>query len=225
MTNEQKIIHSWQANAANWIDIIDNNGIESRKLITNKTIVDAVGAVKPLSILDIGCGEGWLSKELYINGIAVTGVDVIPELIEKAKEKTMGNFFVASYEDIYSNKISFSTLFDAIVINFALIGKESTENLLSSLPALMNASGTLFIQTLHPDSRKAMNDYESGWKEGSWDGLSGNFSHPYQWYFRTMEDWLLLLTKSGFHKINTIDVLHPHSGKPLSVIFECKKCK
>ncbi len=223
MTNEQKIIHSWQANAANWIDIIDSNGIESRKIITNKAIAEVVCKANPLSALDMGCGEGWLSKELYTNGREMTGVDVIPELIEKANKKTIGNFFVASYEDIYLDKISFSKLFDAIVINFALIGKESTENLLSSLPALLTATGKLFIQTLHPDSRKPMNDYQSGWKEGSWDGLGEQFSLPYQWYFRTMEDWLLLLSQSGFQNITTTDVLHPHSGKPLSVIFECSK--
>lgn len=223
MTNEQKIIHSWQANAANWIDIIDSNVIESRKIITNKAIVEVVCKAKPLSALDMGCGEGWLSKELYTNGIEMTGVDVILELIEKANKKTIGNFFVASYEDIYLDKISFSKLFDAIVINFALIGKESTENLLAFLPKLLTATGKLFIQTLHPDSRKPMNDYRSGWKEGSWDGLGEQFSLPYQWYFRTMEDWLLLLSQSGFQNITTTDVLHPYSSKPLSVIFECTK--
>lgn len=223
MTNEQKIINSWQVNAANWIDIIDSNGIESRRLITNKAIVETICNVKPLLVLDIGCGEGWLSKELYNNGIEITGVDIIPDLIVKAKEKTIGNFFVASYEDIYLDKISFSKLFDAIVINFALIGKESTENLLSFLPALLTASGKLFIQTLHPDSRKPLNDYESGWKEGSWDGLGEQFSLPYQWYFRTMEDWLLLLGQSGFKKTITTEVVHPHSARPLSVIFKCSK--
>ena len=221
MNNEQKIIDSWQANAGNWIDIIDTNGIESRRLITNKSIVEAVWKVKPVTVLDIGCGEGWLSKELQQNGMEITGVDVIPELVKKAEEKVPGNFFVASYEDIYSGKIAFPKLVDAIVINFALIGKESTENLLSYLPKLLNSSGVLFIQTLHPDSRKSINDYESGWKEGSWDGLGQQFSMPYQWYFRTMEDWLLLLSQSGFTKIKATEVAHPHSGKPLSVIFEC----
>lgn len=221
MNNEQKIINSWQANAGNWIDIIEQNGIESRRLVTNKAIVEAAGKAKPASVLDVGCGEGWLSKELYNNGIEITGVDVIPELVEKAKEKVAGNFIVASYEDIYSGKISFSKLFDAIVINFALIGKESTEQLLSYLPKLLTLSGKLFIQTLHPNSRKAINDYTSGWKEGSWDGLGEQFIMPYQWYFRTMEDWILLLGQSGFTKIKTTEVTHPHSGKPLSVIFEC----
>jgi 2-polyprenyl-3-methyl-5-hydroxy-6-metoxy-1,4-benzoquinol methylase len=221
MNNEQKIIDSWHANAGNWIDIIDINGIESRRLVTNKAIVDTVCKSKPSSVLDVGCGEGWLSKELYDKGIEITGVDVIPELVEKAKSKVAGNFFVASYEEIYSGKISFPKLVDAIVINFALIGKESTENLLVYLPKLLNPSGKFFIQTLHPGSRKSINDYKSGWKEGSWDGLGEQFSMPYQWYFRTMEDWLLLLGQSGFSKIKATEVTHPHSGKPLSVIFDC----
>jgi 2-polyprenyl-3-methyl-5-hydroxy-6-metoxy-1,4-benzoquinol methylase len=221
MNNEQKIINSWQVNASNWIEIIDNNGIESRRLITNKAIVEAVNKAKPFSVLDLGCGEGWLSKELHNNGMEITGVDVIPELIDKAKEKVPGNFIAASYEDIYLGKILFSKLFDAIVINFALIGKESTENLLLYLPKLLAPSGKLFIQTLHPGSRKSINDYTSGWKEGSWDGLGEQFIMPYQWYFRTLEDWLLLLGQSGFSKIKCTEVLHPHSGKPLSVIFEC----
>ncbi|MDZ4806691.1 MAG: class I SAM-dependent methyltransferase [Bacteroidota bacterium] len=221
MDNEKKIIDSWTTNAANWIEIIDNNGIESRRLITNKAIVDAVWSNKPASALDAGCGEGWLTKELNDKGIEMTGVDVIPELIERAREKEKGDFLVASYEDIVSGKIVLSKLFDAIVINFALIAKESTENLLTALPRYLAAGGKLLIQTLHPFSRKAIDDYNSGWKEGSWDGLGEQFTLPYQWYFRTLEDWLLLLDRSGFHSIKVTEVLHPQSAKPLSVIFEC----
>lgn len=137
--------------------------------------------------------------------------------------KVPGNFFVASYEDIYLNKILFPAAFDAIVINFALIGKESTENLLSGLSQYLADTVTLFIQTLHPHSSKAINDYKSGWKEVSWDGLGDQFTKPYQWYFRTMEDWLLLLRHSGFDTITTTEIAHPHSSKRLSVIFECRK--
>lgn len=75
MDNEEKIIESWTANAANWIDILDNNGIESRRLVTNKAIVAAVSGNKPVSVLDLGCGEGWLAKELQEKGIEMTGID------------------------------------------------------------------------------------------------------------------------------------------------------
>jgi 2-polyprenyl-3-methyl-5-hydroxy-6-metoxy-1,4-benzoquinol methylase len=221
MDKEKSIIQSWQANADNWIRLIESNGIESRKLVTNKAILDAVLTVKPLSVLDIGCGEGWLAKEFFDRGIPVTGVDIITGLIEKAKEKSGGDFFIASYEDIASGKILFPKKFDAIVINFALIAKESTERLLVSLPSRLSAKGKLFIQTLHPFYRKQLHDYTSGWKEGSWDGLGAEFILPYQWYFRTLEDWMQLLKDSGFDKIHITETTHPLSRQLLSVIFEC----
>ncbi len=221
MDKEQKIIESWKANAGNWIAIIDDNGIESRKLATNNAIVDAVCESKAVTVLDIGCGEGWLSKELQEKGMEIMGVDIIPELINKAKQKVKGDFWVASYEDIADGKIEFSKPADAIVINFALIAKESTEKLLAALPRFLAPGGKLFIQTLHPNSRKEINDYISGWKDGSWDGLGKQFTQPYSWYFRTMKDWLELLGQSGFSKIKVTEVTHPHSAKPLSVIFQC----
>jgi len=167
-------------------------------------------------------GEGWLAKELSGRGIAVTGVDIIPDLVEKAREKVGGNFLVASYEDIAERKTALQETFDVIVINFALIGKESTENLLASLPHYLSAGGKLFIQTLHPHSRKATDDYVTGWKPGSWDGLGDQFTMPYQWYFRTLEDWLQLLNESGFNKIHFAEILSPCSRQPLSVIFQCR---
>ena len=68
MDKEQYIIQSWQVNAGSWINLIESNGIESRKLITNKAIIDTVLAAKPVSVLDLGCGEGWLSQKLSDKG-------------------------------------------------------------------------------------------------------------------------------------------------------------
>jgi 2-polyprenyl-3-methyl-5-hydroxy-6-metoxy-1,4-benzoquinol methylase len=223
MDKEQSIIQSWQANAGNWIRLIEAGGIESRKLVTNKAIIDAIVSTNPASVLDIGCGEGWLTNELSKLGMISVGVDVVPELIGRAKENMNGSYFVASYEDIssYKFKMQISRLFDTIVVNFALLGKDSTENLLAALPAYLSPGGKLLIQTLHPDQRKEMNDYVTGWKQGSWLGLGDHFTMPYEWYFRTMEDWLALLRKSGFGKVWTIETSHPHTGKPISVIFEC----
>lgn len=222
MNREQQIIESWRANAANWIGIIHNNGIESRRLVTNQAIIDVVCKHNPLSAWDIGCGEGWLARVLGERGIEVTGTDIVQEFIEAAGQNIKGDFFVASYKDIASGKFACSNPFDAIVINFALIGKESAAHLLVSLPRYLNTGGKLFIQTLHPHSRKLINDYQTGWKEGSWDGLGDQFIMPYHWYFRTLEDWLKLLDQSGFRKVGYTEVVHPVSNNLVSVIFECR---
>ena len=56
--NDKQIIHSWEKNAKAWIEAIQNEEIESRKLVTNQTIIDAIVAYKPATALDVGCGEG-----------------------------------------------------------------------------------------------------------------------------------------------------------------------
>ncbi|MBL0334904.1 MAG: methyltransferase domain-containing protein [Chitinophagaceae bacterium] len=219
---ETSIISSWHSNAAAWIDIISRQGIASRTLATNKAIIDAVIEQHPKTVLDLGCGEGWLCRELAKRGVQVTGTDISPELIRKAGETTDGKFFVASYEDISAGHFVFENRFDVIVINFALLGKESVENLLSKLPSLLLPGGVLLIQTLHPIVRIAMGDYTTGWKEGSWDGLGEQFVQPYQWYFRTLEDWLDLLVKSGFSAVQHTTVSHPETAVPLSLILACR---
>lgn len=221
MSKENEILASWHHNASSWINLIERNGIESRRLATNEAVIETVLETKPRNVIDIGCGEGWLAQQLYERGIAVSGVDAVPALIEKAKEKVSGDFRVATYEEISEDKISFPQSFDAIVINFALIGKESTEGLLKALPNYLSPNGRLIIQTLHPYARKA-NDYISGWKKGSWDGLGDDFTLPYDWYFRTMEDWMKLLDASGFKNVKLRESKHPESGALLSAIFICQ---
>ena len=39
MQDESHILHSWARNARNWIQTIDNEEIQSRKLATNQAIV------------------------------------------------------------------------------------------------------------------------------------------------------------------------------------------
>jgi hypothetical protein len=59
--SEAKILDSWRKNAALWTRAIEAQEIESRRLVTNQAIIDAVTSNEPGSVLDIGCGEGWLA--------------------------------------------------------------------------------------------------------------------------------------------------------------------
>ena len=67
--SDQKIIDSWKSNALPWVIAVRTNEIESRLLVTNKAIIDAVLAQAPKTVLDVGCGEGWLIRELKKAGI------------------------------------------------------------------------------------------------------------------------------------------------------------
>ena len=186
-------------------------------LVTNHAIIEAVLRRAPRTVLDIGCGEGWLVRSLAELGIRATGVDVVPELIEQATRAGGGEFRVASYEQIAAGELDISV--DVVVANFSLIGKESVEGVVRRAPQLLTEGGALVIQTLHPVVAGAGLPYEDGWRSGSWAGFGDEFSDPAPWYFRTLESWKSLLAAAGFRTVEMREPIHPGTGQPASVIF------
>ena len=215
--SDARIIDSWRKNASPWTTAVRENQIASRALVTNKAIVDAVLSRSPRTVLDIGCGEGWLARALAEHGVSAVGVDVVPALIEQARKAGGGEFRISSYEDIAAGRLDVSV--DLVVANFSLIGKESVEGVIRRAPSLLNSRGSLVIQTLHPVASCGDESYADGWRTGSWAGFSEEFSDPAPWYFRTMESWEVLLADSGFRILETREPVHPETGKPASVIF------
>ena len=215
--SDARIVDSWRKNASPWTTAVRENQIASRALVTNKAIVDAVLSRSPRTVLDIGCGEGWLARALAEHGVSAVGVDVVPALIEQARKAGGGEFRIQSYADIAAGRLDVSV--DLVVANFSLIGKESVEGVIRRAPSLLNSRGSLVIQTLHPVASCGDESYADGWRKGSWAGFSEEFSDPAPWYFRTMQTWENLLTDSGFRIVDTREPLHPETGKPASVIF------
>jgi 2-polyprenyl-3-methyl-5-hydroxy-6-metoxy-1,4-benzoquinol methylase len=220
--SDEKIIDSWHTNATPWTAAVRDKRIESRKLVTDQAIVDAVLSRRPKSVLDIGCGEGWLSRALAERGVERTvGVDVVPTLVEQARSAGGGEFRVASYEGIADGELDLSV--DVAVANFALIGKDAVDALIRTSPSLLEPGGALVIQTLHPLVAGGDQAYQDGWRTGSWAGFSDDFSDPAPWYFRTLATWVELIASSGLTIQEMREPMHPATRKPASVIFIATK--
>ncbi|AFY57113.1 hypothetical protein Riv7116_4696 [Rivularia sp. PCC 7116] len=227
--NDESVLDSWNQNAESWISTIENDEIESRKLVTNQAIVDAVLSYYPSSIIDIGCGEGWLTREFSVKGIEAWGVDGVDKLIQKAQLMNCGNFLVASYEDIINSSIPPTSLmkgglfrdiqFDAAICNFSLLGKETVDNLIHSISSLLKNNQLLFIQTLHPVIGCGESAYIDGWREELWDCFNSEFITAAPWYFRKLETWLNLLKSAGFSILECREPINPKTKKPASIIL------
>ncbi|MGA7799824.1 MAG: methyltransferase domain-containing protein [Gammaproteobacteria bacterium] len=212
-----QIVESWKRNALPWTIAVRERHIESRRLITDKAMIDAIANCSPRLVLDVGCGEGWLVRILTGLNIEAVGVDVVPALIEAATRAGDGDFRVMSYEDIAAGALKLSV--DLIACNFSLLGKESVEGLFLAARSLLGSRGSMIVQTLHPIIACGDRPYRDGWRDGSWAGISGDFSDPAPWYFRTLESWSELFTASGFRLREIREPLHPETQKPISVIF------
>lgn len=215
--SDAQIIDSWRKNAQAWTAAVRGRRIESRELITDRAIVDAVLSRSPRSVLDLGCGEGWLGRALADHGLHLVGIDVVPGLIALAQAAGGGDYRVASFEQAAAGTLQLSA--DVAVCNFSLLGNESVEALFAAIPSLLNPHGAFIVQTLHPIVACGELPYQDGWRKGSWDGFSSDFTDPAPWYFRTLGSWLELFRKHGLRLLQLREPLHPHMRRPASVIF------
>ena len=215
--SDAKIVDSWLKNAFSWTTAVRAGQIESRKLVTDQAIIEAVLSRAPASVLDLGCGEGWLARELTAKGMDIVGIDVVPDLIKQAQNAGQGDFRIMTYEEIAAGQLDLCV--DAVVCNFALLGKASVEDMFKVLPSLLKPHGSVVVQTLHPHIACGDAPYQNGWREGSWSGFSSDFIEPAPWYFRTLESWTKLFTDNDFQLLEIREPIHPKTQKPASVIF------
>ncbi|MDF1820169.1 MAG: methyltransferase domain-containing protein [Alcanivoracaceae bacterium] len=188
------VIESWRANARAWIRALDEKAIASRERVTNAAIVDAVLACKPESVMDLGCGEGWLARALSAHGIAVHGFDAVEPLVDRARALGGGFFYPFSFADFVAGRVHLQA--DVLVFNFSLLDQHSVEALMPVLPRRLKPGGTLLIQTLHP--AQVPQAQAGTWQREDWQGMTTAFAEPAPWFFRSPDQWQALLHDSGF---------------------------
>lgn len=198
MSERDQLRRSWVANASAWTEAVREQRIESRRLVTDAAIVQAVLDQHPRTVLDLGCGEGWLTRALAAHGLEVTGIDASEPLIEAARAKGGGTFLVGDYSDVEGT-------FDVVVANFALLDDR-----------IPSVQGTLVIQTVHPAF--AGGDYKDGWRTETFNAFPGQWPESMPWYFRTLESWTRALRSAGYTIDELREPVHPEKGIPASLI-------
>jgi 2-polyprenyl-3-methyl-5-hydroxy-6-metoxy-1,4-benzoquinol methylase len=216
-SEEQRILHAWRTNAAPWSRAVRARCIASRRLATDRAVIEAVTGLGARRVLDVGCGEGWLARALSTRGLTVVGIDAVPALIEDARAHG-GEFHVADYATLAARRLSL-TACEAAVCNFCLLGAESVRDLLQALPHYLVPGGWLVIQTLHPLVAGGGQAYADGWREGSWAGCGEGFADPAPWYFRTVSSWLALLREAGYTLTDCREPALPGAPAPCSLLL------
>jgi 2-polyprenyl-3-methyl-5-hydroxy-6-metoxy-1,4-benzoquinol methylase len=218
--NEESLQRSWNLNASAWTRSVRRGEIESRRLVTDNSAIDAVLASEPHRVLDVGSGEGWLARALADRGLTVVGFDASRELIARAREAGGGEFHVATYREFEADPTALGDNFDVVVCNFSLLG-DAIDSLLRSCARVLEPSGRLVVQTLHPLTAGA--PYKDGWREESFEGLGFPAAMP--WYFRTLGSWSKTMRGSGFVLAEIREPVYPESGLPASLILVAAKIK
>lgn len=217
-SNERRILEAWQVNAEPWIEAVNASGIRAPESPACHSLLRVIKdyGTDNCAVLDVGCGEGWLTHTLAETGYRATGVDATRALVAHAARKHSGNFLVGDFSRLTTN-IELGE-FELVICNFSLFGEQSVKAFFYSLPGLLKKGGYCIVQTLHPLAFFDNGQYRSHWTSGTWAGLSATFADAPPWFFRTLADWSLLFRETG---MTLVDIREPAAEDecPKSIIF------
>ncbi len=117
---DARIVASWIDTAQAWTQVVRDRLIPSRTAGTDHAIVSAASGLAPGPMLDIGCGEGFLVRELGLRGVTAHGIDVSAPLIDLARAAG-GTFTVMTYDELQRDPAAVPGPWQGIVCNFSLL--------------------------------------------------------------------------------------------------------
>ncbi len=142
----------WDLLARRYDQIMGREGGVHHKNTIVPAIFNFLGDVRGKRILDLACGQGYLSQRLAESGAEVIGIDLSAELLKIAKkyeeEKKNGVIYLhrnaADLHGISKNS------FDLIVCNMALHDIEDLSSTVKECSRVLKTDGLLVFSILHP---------------------------------------------------------------------------
>ena len=99
----------------------------------------------PLSVLEIGCGNGWFSNFISGEGRSVLGIDINNQELEQADAVFKKSGLAFAYADIFKKSAIWDMRFDIIVLNSCLQYFSDVARLVDTIRPLLTDDGAIHI--------------------------------------------------------------------------------
>jgi 2-polyprenyl-3-methyl-5-hydroxy-6-metoxy-1,4-benzoquinol methylase len=177
--------------------------------------LDVVGAVTGLTVLDAGCGEGYLSRILAKRGATVTGIDISPRLVEIARAKDPDGAISYQVADLSQPLPAYQAHFELVASYFVLNDVYDYQGFLATLSAALKPGGRLVIFMNNPYSlllRGHITDYfTASGQRFPYRGLTEEGIEVFFWH-RTLEEYLSASCAAGVQLQRLVDVPTPEGS-------------
>ena len=211
----QPTSNTYDQSAAEYTAMIteqEKTGVQSSPTIA--PFLHVVGDVSGLTVLDAGCGEGYLSRILVQRGANLTGIDISAPLIEIAHRKAFADQITYQVADLSQPLPVYQGHFDLITSFFVLNDVYDYKGFLATLGSVLKPAGRLVLFMNNPYSfviRSFVTDYFAHGQAFPYRGLAeaGIKVHFYQ---RTLEEYLDACFAAGFQLQRLVDVPAPEGS-------------
>jgi SAM-dependent methyltransferase len=172
-------------------------------------LLDLLGDISGLRVLDLPCGEGRVARELARRGGTVVGVDLSDAMLERARaferERPLGITYIEA--DGTQPDALLTASFDRVVCNFGLSDIDDLDGILATLTRVLEPGGVLVYSILHPcfpgwgtalagDSPPGGGYFSEGWWAAT-DGPSTDPRHTVGTNHRTLATYFNAFVRAG----------------------------
>ncbi|HSU17470.1 class I SAM-dependent methyltransferase [Longimicrobium sp.] len=178
--------------------------------------VAACGDVRGLRVLDVGCGSGYLAREMATRGARAEGVDISPRMIEHARRHEARSPLGIAYHAGDAAEVASlfaAESFDLAVSCIALQDMPDPAAVLRGVFSVLRPGGRFVASISHPCSETPFRRWERDEAGGKrWLCIDRYFERgpvEFQWErwggFTTamlhvpLEDWFQWIVAAGFH--------------------------
>lgn len=174
-------------------------------------MLDMAGELTGQRVLDLACGQGWLTRELARRGALVTGVDLSGELLALARryeeEEPLGITYLQ--DDAQTLEHVGASAFDGVVCTLALMDIADYEAALRAARRALRPGGWFVLSLTHPCFQspfaRAVMDVDGPTRvvrryltEGYWRSDAEGVRSRLGSYHRTLSSYLNALLATGF---------------------------
>jgi ubiquinone/menaquinone biosynthesis C-methylase UbiE len=197
--------HAQWDNAASWYDQnMGETGDRLNSTIIRPIVMDMVGDLSGKTVLDAGCGSGYLTAELAASADKVTGTDFSAKFVSICKQKYKDRSNLDFDEHDITLPFQFNdALFDVIVCKMVLQYVQDIRTFATEAMRLLKNKGELVVIVDHPFRAAYFNTQSAGGpvndlfsnqpriKTGLWGKTE------LTWYARTNSDYVQLFIDAG----------------------------
>ena len=209
---------AWDAAAAAWDEFVETGLDYWRTEVHGPALLVACGDVRGKRALDLGCGQGWFSRQLAQRGADVVGIDFSAAQIGNARRHEAAHPLGIVYRQLDATLIDEQwpqESFDLVTACMALHDSPDAARILTAARRVLTHAGHMAFSIVHPIAGAPVHEWvrdEEGQKQGlridryfdsepyvlDWNmaRLTTHWATP-QWH-RTLSEWSALIADTGF---------------------------
>ena len=154
------------------------------------SVIELIDADKGSSVLDLGCGNGALTKELQDKGYLVKGLDASKELLDIAKAKYPNIDFMQGDAANFSLSEPVDVVFSNAVFHW--INKDKQLDMLKCVYNALNKNGQFVFEFGgHGNNQKIHSALANAFSEHG-------YCYEMPFYFPTIGEYAVMLENAGF---------------------------